>query len=224
MSYVSSQAGAQRCLEGELKTRQKLLGRTRTQPLWEINNLTRALKTSDCVCHGTHTLYLQDLSQFTQHFTSALWSHLHNSPMISPILGMRKLRPRGMEWLVQQSHTSRFHSTSIHGASVHGTRPDMGDLEIKKKWLPPSGSLRSCKTGTPHAQSSATQGRVRWVLGASLPLAFKAGLGTSLVVQWLRFCTPNAGVPGSTPGQGTTSHMPQLRSLHATTKGPACCN
>ena len=29
--------------------------------------------------------------------------------------------------------------------------------------------------------------------------------GTSLVVQWLRFCAPNAGGPGSIPGQGTKS-------------------
>ena len=35
--------------------------------------------------------------------------------------------------------------------------------------------------------------------------------GTSLVVQWLRLCTPNAGSPGSIPGQGTGSHVPQLR-------------
>ena len=34
--------------------------------------------------------------------------------------------------------------------------------------------------------------------------------GTSLVVQWLRFHAPNAG-PSSIPGQGTRSHMPQLR-------------
>ena len=37
-------------------------------------------------------------------------------------------------------------------------------------------------------------------------------LGTSLVVQWLRLCTPNAGGLGSIPGQGTRSHM------HAATK------
>ena len=35
-------------------------------------------------------------------------------------------------------------------------------------------------------------------------------LGTSLVVQWPRLCTPKAGGPGSTPGQGTRSHLPQL--------------
>ena len=37
------------------------------------------------------------------------------------------------------------------------------------------------------------------------------GLGTSLVVQRLRLHTPNAEGPGSNPGQGTRSHMLQLR-------------
>ena len=40
--------------------------------------------------------------------------------------------------------------------------------------------------------------------------------GTSLVVQWVRLHTPNAGGPGSIPGWGTRSHM------HATTKKPTC--
>ena len=31
------------------------------------------------------------------------------------------------------------------------------------------------------------------------------------MVQWLRLCIPNAGDPGSIPGQGTRSHMLQLR-------------
>ena len=35
--------------------------------------------------------------------------------------------------------------------------------------------------------------------------------GTSLVVPWLRFHAPNAEGPGSIPGQGTRSHMPQIR-------------
>ena len=44
--------------------------------------------------------------------------------------------------------------------------------------------------------------------------------GTSLVVQWLRLRAPSAGGPDSIPGQGTRSHMPQLRSkiLRVTTK------
>ena len=47
----------------------------------------------------------------------------------------------------------------------------------------------------------------------------------SLVVQWPRLCIPNAGGLGWIPGQGTRSHMLQLRDcmvqqkvLHATTK------
>ena len=40
----------------------------------------------------------------------------------------------------------------------------------------------------------------------------KCRLRTSLVVQLLRLRTPNAGGPASIPGQGTRSHMPQLRA------------
>ena len=36
-------------------------------------------------------------------------------------------------------------------------------------------------------------------------------LGASLVVQWLILLTPNAGSPGSIPGQRTRSHMLQLK-------------
>ena len=39
----------------------------------------------------------------------------------------------------------------------------------------------------------------------------RGGVETSGVVQWLRLCAPNAGDPGSIPGQGTRSHTPQLR-------------
>ena len=35
--------------------------------------------------------------------------------------------------------------------------------------------------------------------------------GTSLVVQWLWLHTINTGALGLIPGQGTRSHMPQLR-------------
>ena len=45
-------------------------------------------------------------------------------------------------------------------------------------------------------------------------------LGTSLVVQWLRLCTPSAGGPSLILDQGTRSHMPQwrLEISHAATK------
>ena len=38
-------------------------------------------------------------------------------------------------------------------------------------------------------------------------------VGTSLVVQWLRLHASTARGPGSIPGWGTGSHMPQLRVL-----------
>ena len=37
-------------------------------------------------------------------------------------------------------------------------------------------------------------------------------MGTSLVVQRLRLCTPNAGGPRSTPGQGTK--IPHIAAKH----------
>ena len=46
----------------------------------------------------------------------------------------------------------------------------------------------------------------------------KALHGTSLVAQWLRLHTPNAGGPGLIPGQGSRSYM------HATAKEPASRN
>ena len=47
-----------------------------------------------------------------------------------------------------------------------------------------------------------------------------------MVVQWLRLRAPNAGGLGSIRGQGTRSHMPQLKILHATmkTEDPKYCN
>ena len=50
-------------------------------------------------------------------------------------------------------------------------------------------------------------------------------VGTSLVVQWVRLCDPNAGGLGAIPGRGTRSRMhAATKSSHATTKDPACHN
>ena len=40
----------------------------------------------------------------------------------------------------------------------------------------------------------------------------------SLVIQWIRLCTPSIGGPGSIPGQGTRFHMLQLKILNVATK------
>ena len=46
------------------------------------------------------------------------------------------------------------------------------------------------------------------------------------MVQWLRLHATSAGDPGSTPGQGTRSHMPRLKTPCAATKTEnlVCCN
>ena len=46
--------------------------------------------------------------------------------------------------------------------------------------------------------------------GGNMDFRLEGG-GTSLVVQRLRLCAPNGGGLGSIPGQGTRSHMLQLR-------------
>ena len=58
-----------------------------------------------------------------------------------------------------------------------------------------------------------------FLLQSFLFTLFKIGTpGTSLVVQWLRFCAPNVRGPGSIPGQWTTVHLLQLKNLQAATK------
>ena len=45
------------------------------------------------------------------------------------------------------------------------------------------------------------------------------------MVQWLRPCALSAGGPGLIPGQGTRSHMPQLKILNVAAKiGDGMCH
>ena len=57
-------------------------------------------------------------------------------------------------------------------------------------------------------QKSSVQISSNWILFCSFK---NANPESFLVVQWLRLHTPNAGGLSSIPGQGTRSHMPQLR-------------
>ena len=56
------------------------------------------------------------------------------------------------------------------------------------------------------------------LITGKMSLVKTPGPGTSLVVQWLRLHAPNAEVLGLIPGQGTISHMLQLKILRATAK------
>ena len=62
------------------------------------------------------------------------------------------------------------------------------------------------------------------IRGPPLSLATKKDGRTSLIVQWLRLHTLNAGGQGLIPGWGIRFHVPQVKSWHASTKDPACCN
>ena len=59
-----------------------------------------------------------------------------------------------------------------------------------------------------------------WEQNVIARVLIRGSQGTSLVVQWLRPCAPSAGGPGSIPGQGIRSHMPQLQISCGTTKTP----
>ena len=67
---------------------------------------------------------------------------------------------------------------------------------------------------------------LRWDLVAPRATVYpwtRVTWGTSLVVQWVRLLTPNAGGLGWISGQGTRSRMHSAtKSPHATTKKPTC--
>ena len=52
----------------------------------------------------------------------------------------------------------------------------------------------------------------------TLNFSRKCQTGLSLVIQELRLYASNSGGQGLIPGQGTRSHMPQLKILHAAAK------
>ena len=56
------------------------------------------------------------------------------------------------------------------------------------------------------------------VISGSNKVFNNKSIGTSLAVQWLRFCASNAGGLGLIPIQGTRSHMQQLKILYTTMK------
>ena len=74
-------------------------------------------------------------------------------------------------------------------------------LFVPSKNLPPQSRVSSVKEDP--AQSKKKKSLIQ---------------GTSLMVQWLRLCAPNAGGLGSIPDQGTRPHLLQLTILCTSTK------
>ena len=72
----------------------------------------------------------------------------------------------------------------------------------------------------------ASSGAMREDLSRSVskfPFLKRTSVGPSLVVQWLRLWTPNAGALGSIPGQGTRPHMLQLNIPYAASRQKILC-
>ena len=69
-----------------------------------------------------------------------------------------------------------------------------------------------CIPSSAHPARSCCSASLCWKDGSLLVPVCHAlrAAKVSLMVQWLRLRAPNAGGPGSTPGQGTRSHMLQL--------------
>ena len=101
------------------------------------------------------------------------------------------------------------------GQRQKGNRP--GDkavsvqrLRTAQRWLQERKSDRACAGGhSPPPAQGAKKPSLTPNYSPTFSITFT--LGTFLLVQWRRLCAPTAGVPCSNPGQGTRSHMPQLR-------------
>ena len=63
-----------------------------------------------------------------------------------------------------------------------------------------AGSILCGETRIPHGRRHS-QKKKKFVPPRTISLQYIIMLGTSLVVQWLRLCTPSAGGPGSIPGR-----------------------
>ena len=57
----------------------------------------------------------------------------------------------------------------------------------------------------------ADLGQPKWITSLAQKEMWWVRKGTSLVVQWLKLCAPKTGGWSLIPGQGTRSHMSQLR-------------
>ena len=114
-----------------------------------------------------------------------------------------------------QPHTTL--KTHPRGAELSTVLPTLTsvDLEIAPLLRRPGAlggfrlPLSECSTKTPPSPNPVL-----------LELLLNHSAGASLVVQWLRLCTPSAAGPSSIPGQGTRSPMLQLTACMPQLKIP----
>uniref|UniRef100_A0A8C6C3Q7 mitogen-activated protein kinase kinase n=1 Tax=Monodon monoceros TaxID=40151 RepID=A0A8C6C3Q7_MONMO len=95
-------------------------------------------------------------------------------------------------------------------------RPSLARLSPRWSWLrdsfPTRTARRTLRSSPKSYRKNPHSCPVTWASRGTFSPSSKTGEGTCLVAQWLRLHAPDAGGPGSIPGQGTRSHM------HAATK------
>ena len=144
-------------------------------------------------------------------YHQAIWPHLL---LLSSILhshtGFLTMR-----WMCQACEPTPAPSTSPQGLCTYY-------FLCLESFLQKSRSITFSPTSCLYSNISLS---VRSSLTSLLKVTIVT-LGTSLVVQWLSFCACNAGALVLIPGQGTRSHVLQLKTLHAAMKikDPACPN
>ena len=125
------------------------------------------------------------------------WVHLHLSP--------EKWLPASFTAVPPQSPAQCL---ELRNYSVPGDW-----MNEKGGTCPREGLSQTSKLFSWRSTQHPGGGRLRFEMR---PLWHESGWrGPSLVVQWLRLHTPNAGGPGSIPSRGTGSLMPQLRPSEA---------
>ena len=143
-----------------------------------------------------------------------------------------------------QHHEWRYKQSRVNGIRVLRGWEDLycsnnnGFQRAIALWItiallhfPPGGEIKLASNGTlggKECEERVSGSKLkRWCLGTMKKLFQKVEkLGASLVGQWLRFHTINAGSPGSVPSQRTRSLMLQLKILNAARKikDSACQN
>ena len=127
----------------------------------------------------------------------------------------------GKDWRQEEKGMTEYEMVGLHyQLDGHKFEQAPGDGDGQ-------GSLVCCSPWG-HKESDTTE-RLNWTDFTLARLAiFKKSTNrnhqTSLVVQWLRLCTPNAGGLGLIPGQRTRSHISQLRVWMPKLKDPTCRN
>ena len=169
---------------------------------------------------------------------TCICDHQHQS---SGMTSERVIRSRDSQaaWQTTQHHEWCYKQSRVNGTRVLRGWEDLycfNNNSFQRAialWLhfPPGGEIKLARNGTLDGKECeemvSGSKQKRWCLGTMKKLYQKVKkLGSSLVVQWLRFHAINAGSPGSIPGQRTRPLMLQLKILHAArkTKDSACQN